>query len=1246
MVPSNHPVDTPNGCKRVFAMLLWAACVLLPSPGFAQPPQDNPPMKATSERTMEEQFKNPPREFSMAPFWSWNDTLVPEKLIWQIDQMMDKGMYSAFMHARSGIESSETPYFSEGWWKAIEACVEHGAAHGFYTWLYDEDKWPSGSAGGRVAKRNPERNYQKALHIEEWEVAGPAFVALDKPGALYLAAGRLLDDNALDPETLADLTDWNGKTWDCPAGRWRISAYSVVDYNQMANHMDPVTVRDFIDITHEEYYKRFGEHFGKTIPGVFFDEIMNDAGKSAEHLVWAGGFAERFQEMHGYDLVPYLPALKHDAGRITPHVRVDFFETFTALYEEAWFKQLGEWCAEHNIALTGHTVEDLNRYITQGDYMQTMRHLQIPLTDNEDFRYTWPRTIGAWKPKQIASVGHLYGQSRVGAEALGGAGWTFTPNAARYGLNMLSAYGLNFFVLHLFHYSMDRPGNMDDWPQSWCFRNPYWKYFRTLGDHMRRVSFMLTGGVPVVDVAILYPQVNQYTGHGPGTTEEALEVLVAAQIDADILDSPSLLRAEIQDGVLAVGSMGYRAMIVPGVQCLRRTEAARLLEFARAGGIVLVHDRWPADSAEEGRADPHMATFQRAMEEAGVSLSSLEETVPRLRSVLDGDVVFTGKDTEQLRYHHQRRDGRDVYFIMNGGRRGGTWLADFRAAGTPALWNPEDGSISAMPDAAHRDGRTRCTLSLDGWQGTFIVFDDKPQQDGGAVLVRSSLEDTRLVLKDNRLTASGWAGSDAAEALVEVSLLRHGEETALTLRGETAAAPAALALEGGWDFLPTGGQLDYEWRTDVENTELELPVMRVRWERGFGESPGGWHLPGYDARRWLQLPVRGKSAPEEGVCRYRSCWEARHISWRFLDFELQRFFQQPLGGKGLACRKEFQLPPEVAGGWLAVVCEGPFRVLVNGETAGRGPGAPTATMIRLEGLRAGKNVVLIEAEDAKAILAEGQLLPEYGAPIPVFTDDTWEARIEGEEWTQAWVYLAAHETPGGEPEFPLPVQAPTVAWLRQPLPPGVVRLTLPEMDGECRAWLDGEPVAFTGGVCELPAPARTGAVLALRISIADGEDKRGLVEPVRVLCVASPEPLGSWSEQHLDWYSGRAMYAKQFDVDQAYVKDDLRLMLDLGRVCWCGEIWLNGELAGTRVWPPYRIDVTGLVRAGRNRIVVVVANLLANRMRWDIFEEARGNLYARRWHDNTIRRDAWALESGLIGPVSLIPQRKVVLAGR
>ena len=61
---------------------------------------------------LKENFKNPPRECSLLPFWVWNDTLEKDKLKWQIDQMVEKGVYGGFIHARIGLNMGKTPYFS------------------------------------------------------------------------------------------------------------------------------------------------------------------------------------------------------------------------------------------------------------------------------------------------------------------------------------------------------------------------------------------------------------------------------------------------------------------------------------------------------------------------------------------------------------------------------------------------------------------------------------------------------------------------------------------------------------------------------------------------------------------------------------------------------------------------------------------------------------------------------------------------------------------------------------------------------------------------------------------------------------------------------------------------------------------------------------------------------------------------------------------------------------------------------
>ncbi|MEU5343769.1 MULTISPECIES: glycosyl hydrolase [unclassified Streptomyces] len=109
-------------------------------------------------------------------------------------------------------------------------------------------------------------------------------------------------------------------------------------------------------------------------------------------------------------------------------------------------------------------------------------------------------------------------------------------------------------------------------------------------------------------------------------------------------------------------------------------------------------------------------------------------------------------------------------------------------------------------------------------------------------------------------------------------------------------------------------------------------------------------------------------------------------------------------------------------------------------------------------------------------------------------------------------------------------------------------------------------------------------------------------------------PLGSWTE--LDpRHSGTADYEKTFEMD-AEALADRRWTLELGVVRDVARILVNGKALGSRLWTPYRIEVTDALRPGRNTVQVRVTNTGAN---------ARGETAA----------------SGLIGPVILHPSRTV-----
>jgi hypothetical protein len=191
-------------------------------------------------------------------------------------------------------------------------------------------------------------------------------------------------------------------------------------------------------------------------------------------------------------------------------------------------------------------------------------------------------------------------------------------------------------------------------------------------------------------------------------------------------------------------------------------------------------------------------------------------------------------------------------------------------------------------------------------------------------------------------------------------------------------------------------------------------------------------------------------------------------------------------------------------------------------------------------------------------------------------------------------------------------------------PPGLTGFTL-TVHGSVEAAVDGAPVALretgrredgartlVGALPLLPDPS----LLTLRLHAPPGH--AGLLampEPVRFATAAGRLPAGDWSRVGvLRDYSGAAWYRRDLDLTDAAG----RTWLDLGAVGATAQVLLNGERIGTLLSAPWRIELTGRLRPGRNRLEIRVSNTLANHYR----------TIPTRYHGGLV--------SGLLGPVRLL----------
>jgi len=326
-------------------------------------------------------FHAMPQRLRPTAFWFWNDIRVePAELIRQIADCRKAG-YGGICIVPYG-ESFEPKYLSDAYFEMYRLCVEEAQKQDMTLILYDEYGWPSGSAGGtadngdRIArfKQKYPAYANRCLTKTEYK---------PKQGALFetaLPQGQLMAAVAMDSVTheRIDLNDniVAGKLkWQAPgSGHWKVMLFMCVDGgNSLVDYMNPEAVELFIGMIHDEYYKRLGGYFGKTIVGTFYDEIA--VRHTSGGRAWTPEFNKKFEAAYGFSPVLLYPALWYDIGPETAQARNYLFAFRTELYAAGYAKLVSDWSIRHGVFGTGHqdNEEVINCVGTTGDLMKCFK---------------------------------------------------------------------------------------------------------------------------------------------------------------------------------------------------------------------------------------------------------------------------------------------------------------------------------------------------------------------------------------------------------------------------------------------------------------------------------------------------------------------------------------------------------------------------------------------------------------------------------------------------------------------------------------------------------------------------------------------------------------------------------------------------------------------------------------------------------------------------------------------------------
>lgn len=135
----------------------------------------------------------------------------------------------------------------------------------------------------------------------------------------------------------------------------------------------------------------------------------------------------------------------------------------------------------------------------------------------------------------------------------------------------------------------------------------------------------------------------------------------------------------------------------------------------------------------------------------------------------------------------------------------------------------------------------------------------------------------------------------------------------------------------------------------------------------------------------------------------------------------------------------------------------------------------------------------------------------------------------------------------------------------------------------------------------------------------------------------------SWTDHEnegVKYYSGTGVYTKTLEVPRNWLDANRRVCLDLGDVRDVAEVFVNGKSAGILWKPPYRADITALVKPGTNTLKIEVMNLWINRLVGDKDLPAEKQLT----RTNIRRGQDWEIQpAGLLGPVRLMAAQDILI---
>jgi hypothetical protein len=677
---------------------------------------------------LKRQFYDPSAEYSIFPFWFLNGNLNKEELARQLRDFKAKGVLGVVAHPRIGIPE-DIEYLGPKFMELMRFIMEEATELGMKVIIYDEGMYPSGSAHGKVVENNPEFA-ARGLRMSMYPANGFTQIKerLEEYEEIVLAAAaKFTGEKTMDPLSVTSLEVENNVVSFDPKGTgdWSI-VFLISTFTKgtvrgihfgeddgepgappAGDLLNPDAMQKFIRVTHDVYYEHLKEYFGNTITALFTDEpsVVGRCVDTDKIKPWTIGFFDYYKE-HGNDPADLL-SLWFDVGNDTKLKRRKFKKTVNKRLQETYYRPISEWCENHGIQLTGHP--------ETSDDIGFLKYFQLP---GQDLVWRW---VGPEDNKGITGRDSTLGKCSSDAarhrglprnanECFGCCGpnghqWQFTVDDMKWFADWLFVRGVNKLYPHAFYYSIEGERLNERAPDNGP-HNSWWKYYKSIADYEKRMSWLLSDCTNVTEIAILCEE-----DHIPW---KIAEPLYTNQIEFNYLEEDVFLHdcLLVEDKVI-IQKQNYRAIIVENPEQLVSKELVTKLNlFLENGGTVIVYNPEKKNLPLQGSA---------------VQIYNFHSVIGEIDHVQSRDVYLTPHNPG-VRLTHVVKEGIDFYILVNEDDYSIEGELAVRCRGALEKWDAWNSKIEVLEINEADDEYTKFNLSLQRRESMIICVnrDDSP----------------------------------------------------------------------------------------------------------------------------------------------------------------------------------------------------------------------------------------------------------------------------------------------------------------------------------------------------------------------------------------------------------------------------------------------------------------------------------------------------------------------------------------